>query len=104
MCTFSQGVSTRLLSSLQCCKSTQRQVSISGVVMDSTGSESSPTSKHAYPRRVSCHVPRCIDTNSDPLLHTSYCEHRRTTRLIHAAIHVISHYDTTQSEGNQHCS
>ena len=80
MLSFSQSVSTRLLSSLQCYKSTQRQVSVSSIVRDSTGPEcryrSTPTSNRAYPRPVVCHVPRCLNTNSDPLLHTSYCEYR----------------------------
>ena len=83
--TFSQSVSTRLLSSLQCYKSTQRQVSVSSIVRDSTASESlyrsSPTSYHAYPRPISCHVSRCINTNSDPLLHTSYCGYSPTTTI-----------------------
>ena len=107
MRTFSQSASTRLLSSLQCYKSTQRQVSVSSIVRDSTRSESryrsSPTSNHAYLRPVSCHVSRCINTNSDPLLHTSYREACPTTRSTHVAMHVISHNDTAQSEGDPHC-
>ena len=107
MRTFSPSVSTRLLSSLQCYKSTQRQVSVSSIVRDSTGSESrytsSPSSYHAYPRPVSCQVSRCINTNSDPLLHASYCGHRPTTRSTHVATHVISHNDTARSEGDPHC-
>ena len=107
MRTFGQRVSTRLLSSLQCYKSTQRQVSVSSIVRDSTGSESryksSPTSYHAYPRPVSCHVSRCINSNSDPLLHTSYCEACPTTRSTHIATHVISHNDIAQNEGDPHC-
>ena len=91
MRTFSQSVSTRLLSSLQCYKSTQRQVSVSSIVRDSTGSEYryTPTSNRAYPRPVACHVQHCLNTNSDPLLHTSYCEYRPTTRSTHVATHVI---------------
>ena len=107
MRTFSQSVSTRLLSSLQCCTSTQRQVSVSSIVRDSTGPEckyrSTPTSNRAYPRPVACHVPRRLNTNSDPLLHTSYCECRPTTRSTHVATHVIFHNDTAHSEGNPHC-
>ena len=107
MRTFSQSVSTRLLSSLQCYKSTQRQVSVSSIVRDDTGPESrygsTPTSNRAHPRPVACHVPRSLNTNSDPLLHTSYCEYRPTTRSTHVAVHVIPHNDTVQSEGNPHC-
>ena len=107
MLSFSQSVSTRLLSSPQCCTSTQRQVSASSIVRGSTGSESryksTTTSNRAYPRPVACHVPRCLHTNSDPLLHASYCEYRPTTRLTHVAAHVIFHNDTAQSEGNPHC-
>ena len=102
MRTFSQSVSTRLLSSLQCFKSTQRQVSVSSIVRDSTGPEcryrSTPTSNRAHPRPVACHVPRCLNTNSDPLLHASYCEYRPTTRSTHVATHVIFHKNTAQSE------
>ena len=105
--TFSQSASTRLLSSLQCYMSTQRQVSVSSIVRDSTGSESryrsSPNSIHACPLRVSCRVSRCINTNSDPLLHKSYCEACLTTRSSHVALHVISHNDIVQSEGNPYC-
>ena len=107
MLSFSQSVSTRLLSSLQCYKSTQRQVSVSSIVRDSTGPEcryrSTPTSNRAYPRPVACHVPRCLNTNSDPLLHTSYCEYRPTIRSTHVATHVIFYNDTAHSEGNPHC-
>ena len=107
MRTFSQSASTRLLSSLQCYKSTQRQVSVSSIVRDSTGPEYrykyTQTSNRAYPRPVACHVPRCLNTNSDPLQHTSYCEYRPTTRSTHVATHVIFHNDTAQSEGNPHC-
>ena len=107
MLSFSQSVSTRLLSSLQCCTSTQRQVSVSSIVRDSTGPESryrsTTTSNRAHPRPVSCHVPRLLNTNSDPLLHASYCEYRPTTRSTHVAVHVIFHNDTAQSEGNPHC-
>ena len=107
MRTFSQSVSTRLLSSLQCYKSTQRQVSVSSIVRDSTGPEcryrSTTTSNRAHPRPVSCHVQRLLNTNSDPLLHASFCECRPTTRSTHVATHVIFHNDTAQSEGNPHC-
>ena len=98
MRTFSQSVSTRLLSSLQCYKSTQRQVSVSSIVRDST-----TTSNRAHRRPVSCHVPRSLNTNSDPLLHTSYCECRPTTRSTQVETHVIFYNDTAQSEGNPHC-
>ena len=105
--TFSQSVSTRLLSSLQCYKSTQRQVSVSSIVRDSTGPEcryrSTPKSNRAYPRPVACHVQQCLNTNSDPLLHTSYCECRPTTRSTRVATHVIFHNVAAHSEGNPHC-
>ena len=95
------------LSSSQCYKSTQRQVSVSSIVRDSTGSESryrsTPKSNRAYPRPVACHVQRCLNSNSDPLLHTSYCEYRPNTRSNHVAVHVIFHKDTAQNEGNPHC-
>ena len=55
------------------------------------------------PRPVSCHVPRLLNTNSDPLLHASYCEYRPTTRSTHVETHVIFHNDTAPSEGNPHC-
>ena len=107
MRTFSQSASTRLLSSLQCYKSTQRQVSVSSVIRDSTGPESmyssSPTSNHSYPRPVSCHVSRCINTNSNPLLHSSHREACPTTRSTHVAIHVITHNDIAQSKSDPHC-
>ena len=107
MRTLNQSVSTRLVSNPQCCTSTQRQVSVSSIVRDSTGSESryrsTTTSNRAHPRPVACHVPRSLNTNSDPLLHASYCEYRPTTRSTHVATHVIFHKDTAQSEGNPHC-
>ena len=104
--TFSQSVvPARLLSSLQCYKSTQRQVTVSSVVRDSTGSKSrsSPTSNHTYPRPVSCHVSRCINTKSNPLLHSSYREACPTTRSTHVAMRVITHNDTAQSKGDPQC-
>ena len=105
--TLSQSVSTRLLSSLRCYTSIQRRVSVSGIVRTPQGSESryrsTTTSNRAYPRPVSCHVPRCLNTNSDPLLHASYCEYRPTIRLTRVAVHVIFHNDTAQSEGNPPC-
>ena len=104
MRTFSQSVSTRLLSSLRCYTSIQRRVSVSGIVRDSTRPECkcTPTNNREYPRPVSCHVPRCLNTNSDPLLHAPYCEYRPTTRLTRVAVHVIFHNDTAQSESNPH--
>ena len=64
----------------------------------STGSESryrsTPTSNCPYPRPVACHVPRLLNTNSDPLLHASYCEYRPTTRSTHVAVHVIFQRDS----------
>ena len=106
MLSFSQSVSTRLLSSAQCCTSTQGEVSASSIVRGSTGSESrcrsTTTSNRAHPRPVSCHVPRVLNTNSDPLLHASYCEYRPTTRSTHVAVHVIFHNDTAHSDGIHH--
>ena len=62
MRTFSQSVSTRLLSSLQCCTSTQRQVSVSSIVRDSTGPEcryrptQPATARTHVPPRAMCRV------------------------------------------------
>ena len=99
-CTHSQSVvPARLLSSPQCHTSTQRQVSVA-----SSGSQQGPspgTGSHQpappYPRSISCHVLRCIHTNSDPFLHTSYCEYCPITRSARVPIHVISHNDIAQS-------
>ena len=98
MRTFSQSVSTRLHSAKS------QSVASSGIPQ---GSESrnkfTPTSNHAYPSPVSCHVSHCSNTNSVPLLHTSYSEHCLTICSTHVALHVITHNDTAQSEGNPHC-
>ena len=53
--------------------------SLRNIVRHSEGFRSIPTSIQKYPRPVSCHVPRCPNANSDPLLHTSHCEYRLTT-------------------------
>ena len=53
-----------------------------------------------YPRPVSCHVPRRPNTNSDPLLYTSYREYRLTTRSTHVATQVISHNDLAKAKAN----
>ena len=105
MCTYSQcAVLTRLLSSLQFYKSTQRR--IKNFIRDSTGSKSGfgskppvATSTHV-PSRAMC--PRCLSTNSDLLLHAPYCEYRLTTRSAHVATHVISHNDPAKSESQPH--
>ena len=56
MCTFSQSVSTRPLSSD---KSTKYQVSVTNTVREATGFRSTPYCIHQYPRSISCHFPRC---------------------------------------------
>ena len=108
MRTFSQSVVlTRLLPSLQFYKCTRCQVSVKNIVGDSAESKSefrsTPTSNHKYPRPVSCHVTRCTNTNSDPLLSTSYREYRLTTRSTHVATQVLFDNDLAQSEGKPHC-
>ena len=108
MRTFSQSVSTRLLSSLHCYNvytaPSLSQQHRQGFHRARVQVQMKTTTSHrAYPRPVSCHVPRCLNTNSDPLLHTCYCECRPTTRSTHVATHVIFHNDTAQSEGNPHC-
>ena len=48
-----------------------------------------------HPRPTLCHVLRCIHTNSDPFLHTFYCEYCLITCAARATTHVISHNDTS---------
>ena len=94
MCTYSQcAVLTRLLSSLQFYKSTQRR--IRNFIRDSTRSKSGFGSKPQVATKYlvpSCHVPRCPSTVSD-LVNTSYCACCLTTRTAHVATYVVQSTD-----------